>query len=81
MECIVIIHPISGTKWNNSASSVRVSLHKMGFQNFLLLLRMMKAKYPVKILKDKCCFCGKHCERSPNAEAEASFQLLKKTFV
>lgn len=77
---IVIIHLISGRNWDSSASTVRVSLHKMGFQNLLLLLRIMKAKY-VKILKYKCCFCGRCCERPPNAEAEATFQLPRKAFV
>lgn len=44
--------------------ALRISLHKMGFQNLLLHLSMMKVKYQVRVLEEKkCCFCGKYFEK------------------
>lgn len=58
-----------------------VSLHKMGFQNLLLLLRMMKVKYQVRILEEKnAASVGNILRNDQMQRRKASFQLLKETF-
>lgn len=59
-----------------------VSLHKMGFQNLLLLLRMMKVKYHARILEEKknAASAGNILRNDQMQRRKTSFQLLKRAF-
>jgi hypothetical protein len=58
-------------------STAHASFHKMDFQSLLFLLRILQAKYQVRILKDKCCFCGKCFKSSLHAGAEVFFSWIE----